>query len=53
VTEFEMLLLLAFMSLASDLSTDTAADLKVAWTYQTNATPPNPQAAKIAAFEEP
>src|SRR5258706_15146365 len=35
----------------NDLTPETAARLKVAWTYRTNATPPSKQAAQIAAFE--
>jgi quinoprotein glucose dehydrogenase len=47
-----MLLQFALVLLAAaDLSPDTAARLKVAWTADTHATPPNPRAAKIAAFE--
>ena len=37
--------------LATDLTPETAARLKVAWTYQTKAAPPNQRAAQIAAFE--
>jgi len=33
-----MLLRLALASLAADLTPETAARLKVAWTYETNAT---------------
>jgi quinoprotein glucose dehydrogenase len=46
-----MLAVLALLLLATDLSPDTAPRLKVAWTAQTQATPPNQRAAKIAAFE--
>lgn len=46
-----MLLELALLLLGTDLSPDTAARLKVAWTVDTHATPPNARAAKIAAFE--
>jgi quinoprotein glucose dehydrogenase len=43
--------LIATLALSGDLSVENAARLKVAWTYQTNATPPNDRAAQIAAFE--
>jgi quinoprotein glucose dehydrogenase len=46
-----MLLLFALASLAADLTAETAPQLKVAWTYQTKATPPSKKAAQIAAFE--
>ena len=46
-----MVLLLALLALAADLTPATASRLKVAWSYQTNATPPNKQASQIAAFE--
>jgi hypothetical protein len=48
-----MLLLHALitMAFASDLSVETVSRLKVAWTYQTDATPPDEQAGRIAAFE--
>ncbi len=46
-----MLLELALLLLGTDLSPDTAARLKVAWTADTHATPPNARAEKIAAFE--
>jgi quinoprotein glucose dehydrogenase len=46
-----MLFLFALMSLVSDLTPETASRLKVAWTYETHATPPNDRAAQIAAFE--
>ncbi len=46
-----MLLPLLFMGFASDLTPDTAPRLKVAWTHQTKAAPPNQRAAQIAAFE--
>ena len=46
-----MLFELALLLLGTDLSPDTAARLKVAWTADTHATPPNGRAEKIAAFE--
>jgi quinoprotein glucose dehydrogenase len=46
-----MLLLLAFMSLAADLTPETASRLKVAWTFQIDAPPPDKRTARIAAFE--
>src|SRR5436309_623491 len=46
-----LLHLLAMLALSGDLSVENAARLKVAWTYQTTATPPNDRAAQIAAFE--
>jgi glucose dehydrogenase len=46
-----MLLLLALASLAADLTAETAPQLKVAWTYQTQAAPPSKKAAQVAAFE--
>src|SRR5688572_7984515 len=42
------LLLLGFLA---DLTPESAPRLKVAWTFHTNATPPNKRAAQIAAFE--
>jgi quinoprotein glucose dehydrogenase len=47
------MLLHALMTLAfaSDLSVETVSRLKVAWTYQTDATPPDERAGRIAAFE--
>lgn len=42
---------LLLAALATDLTPDTASRLKVAWSIQTNATPPNKRAAAIAAFE--
>jgi quinoprotein glucose dehydrogenase len=44
-------LLLATLA-AADLTPETVSRLKVAWTYDTHATPPNERAAKIAAFED-
>ena len=49
--DIRMLLELALLLLGTDLSPDTAARLKVAWTADTHATPPNARAEKIAAFE--
>jgi quinoprotein glucose dehydrogenase len=46
-----MLLMLVLSLMAADLSPETAARLKVAWTADTRAAPPNARAAKIAAFE--
>lgn len=46
-----VLLPIVLSFLAADLTPETAARLKVAWTYQTNATPPNQRAANVAAFE--
>jgi quinoprotein glucose dehydrogenase len=48
-----MLLMHALMTLAfaSDLSVETVSRLKVVWTYQTDATPPDEHAGRIAAFE--
>src|SRR3954463_267003 len=37
--------------LAAELSPETAARLKLAWTAETHATAPNARAGKIAAFE--
>jgi len=42
---------LATLAFASDLSVETVSRLKVAWTYQTDATPPDEHAGRIAAFE--
>ncbi len=42
---------LLLLGLAADLTPETAPRLKVAWTFQTNATPPNKRAAQTAAFE--
>src|SRR4051794_9585626 len=46
-----MLLQVALLLLASDLSPETAPRLKVAWTAETHARAPNARAEKIAAFE--
>lgn len=46
-----MLVELALILLATDLSPETAPRLKVAWTAETHATAPNPRAGTIAAFE--
>ena len=46
-----MLLMFVLSLMATDLSPETAPRLKVAWTADTHATPPNARAAKIAAFE--
>jgi quinoprotein glucose dehydrogenase len=46
-----MLVPLLLMSAGIDFTPDTVSRLKVAWTYETNATPPNRRAAQIAAFE--
>jgi quinoprotein glucose dehydrogenase len=46
-----MLLPLMLLAVAVDLTPETASRLKIAWTYQTQAPPPNKRAAQIAAFE--
>jgi quinoprotein glucose dehydrogenase len=46
-----MLLLLALISLAADLTPETAPSLKVAWTFQIDAPAPDKRTAQIAAFE--
>ena len=46
-----MLIPFVLMLLAADITPETAPNLKLAWTYQTKATPPNQRAAHIAAFE--
>jgi quinoprotein glucose dehydrogenase len=46
-----MLAHLVLLLLTADLSPETAPRLKVAWTADTHATPPNARAGKIAAFE--
>lgn len=46
-----MLIPLLLMAAATDFTPETVSRLKVAWTYQTKATAPNPRAAQIAAFE--
>jgi quinoprotein glucose dehydrogenase len=46
-----MLVPLLLMSAAIDFTPETVSRLKVAWTYETNATAPNRRAAQIAAFE--
>ena len=46
-----MLLPLVLAVAAVDISPETVGRLKVAWTHETNATPPNERAARIAAFE--
>src|SRR5258706_12575253 len=40
-----------FVAHAQNLTSQTVALLKVAWTFETNAIPPNKPAAQIAAFE--
>lgn len=45
------MLLPQLLILAADLSPETAPRLKLAWTHETHANPPNKHAAQIAAFE--
>jgi quinoprotein glucose dehydrogenase len=42
---------LLLLVLAADLTPSSVSNLKVAWTFQTHAQPPNSRAASIAAFE--
>jgi quinoprotein glucose dehydrogenase len=42
---------LLLLTLAADLTPGNVSNLKVAWTFETNAKPPNSRAASIAAFE--
>lgn len=46
-----MFFALLFAGLAAELTPETTPRLKVAWTCQTSAVPPNQRAARIAAFE--
>ena len=46
-----MLLALLWAGVVADLSPETVPRLKLAWNYNTNATPPSKRAAQIAAFE--
>jgi len=54
VLTFALLLPLVFVATAqgpADLTPETAARLKVSWSFETNASPPNERAARNAAFE--
>ncbi len=45
------MLALLLLALAADLTPDTAQRLRVAWTFHTNATPPDKRSGAKAAFE--